>query len=304
MRTRRAFLFAFLAFLLASSAAPGVAAQKLVVSVQPLTIAVIHAERVADPVLSPAKTPQEQVFLYVTVTYPSTRVLYFDPSNIVLHSSAGANYYVQNYRGIDKLTAKELIRIPGAPPAGESGWLLFTVAVSDAVSLRVLYKESGHLSGGGSGTYIAAMSDVFTPQDSSKRDYAAASQPLLLAYILDEAVAAGYLRLSVAPLYTDGANTPLPGAALALLRRQTAQLNADQRAFDAVPAPGPTPLQYKKGVDNAFTAIATDLAKAAAVRDSAGWTAWYGAFQSHDKALADVYDAWPGPQLNAALQSS
>ncbi len=304
MPTRRLLFFAFLAVSLAPSPAPVMATQGPSTAPNPApTVAVIHAEPVAVSIPSPIKTPQEQLFLYVAVTYPSTRLLYFDPGNIVLHSSAGANYYTQSYSGTDKLTAKELIRLPGDPPASESGWLLFTVAVSDAVSLRLLYKESGHLPGGGSGTYVAAMSAVFTPQPSTKRAYAAASQPSLLAYLLDEAAVAGYLRLSVAPLYAGGTNGPLPGDALALLRRQAIRLGADRRAFDAVPASGSTPQHYKAGADAAFAAIAADLAQVGVVRDVAGWTAWYGALQSHDKVLADLYDAWPGPQLNAVLQS-
>jgi len=304
MQARWLPFFAFLAALLALSPTPAGAVQgPAAVFNQAPSMAVIHAEPVAVSIPGPIKGPQEQLFLYVAVTYPGSRLLYFDPHNIVLHNNAGVNYYTGSYSGTDKLTAKEMIRLPGDPPASESGWLLFTVAVSDAVSLRLLYKETGHIPGGGSGTYVAAASTVFTPQRSAKRDYAAAAQPLLLNDLLDEAVGAGYLRLSVAPLYANGGNGPVPGDALVLLRRQVIRLDADRRAFDAVPALGPTPLRYKADADAAFAAIAVDLDAAATVRDSAGWTAWYGAFQGHDKALADVYDAWPGPQIDAALQS-
>jgi hypothetical protein len=135
-----------------------------------------------------------------------------------------------------------------------------------------------------------------TPRPNLARLYAANAQRALDAYLCDEALAAGYIRMEVDPLYADGGNGALPGDVRARLQHLHAALRQDHRAFDLIATPNLAARRLKSDADRAFTAIEDAIAAGPALRRYTDWQAWNAAFTKDDRALADLYQIWPGPQ--------
>jgi len=73
-------------------------------------------------------------------------------------------------------------------------------------------------------------------------------------------------------------------------------LRQDHRAFDLIAAPTAEARRLKSSADSTFTAIEGAIATAPALRRYADWQAWNAALAQDDRALADLYQIWPGPQ--------
>jgi hypothetical protein len=102
--------------------------------------------------------------------------------------------------------------------------------------------------------------------------------------------------MEVDPLYADGGNGALPSDVRARLEHLRAALRQDHRAFDLVAAPNLEARHLKTDADRTFAAIEGAIAAAPALRRYADWYAWNAAFTIGDRALADFYQIWPGPQ--------
>jgi len=264
-----------------------------------LSLSMLHAEPAHLDSFGLPYKGQEQLFVKLNVSYQSAteRYFYFDPHNLVMTNITGTNFYPQGFIGSDQLTAKEMFVFNGQPTT-ENGWIFFSsLTITSAVGLRVLYKGITQAPTGGTEPYVAASTPPFNPIASPKRDYAVATQTALKTYLLDEALAVGYIRLHVAPLYQNGGGGGLPGGARAYLQTQYDQLVADHHTFDAVPATGKDPLLLKTSVDTAFTALEMTIAGIIAIHGPADWTTLQGALDTDDAAIDGLYQTWPGAQL-------
>ncbi len=264
-----------------------------------LSLSVLHAESVHLDSFGLPFIGQEQLFVKLNVSYQSATApyFYFDPHNLVMTNITGTNFYPQGFIGSDQLTSKEMIVFNGQPTT-ENGWIFFSsLTITNAVGLRVLYKGITQAPTGGTQPSVAAFTPPFNPVASPKRDYAVATQTRLKTYLLDEALAVGYIRVHVAPLYQNGGGGALPGGTRAYLQTQYDQLVADHHAFDAVPATGKDPLLVKTSVDTAFSALETTIGGVIAIHGPADWTTLQGALDTGDAAIDGLYQTWPGAQL-------
>jgi len=264
-----------------------------------LSLSVLHAEPVHLDSFGLPYKGQEQLFVKLNVSYQSATApyFYFDPHNLVMTNITGTNFYPQGFIGSNQLTSKEMFVLNNGQPTTENGWIFFSsLTITNAVGLRVLYKGITQAPTGGTQPYVAAMTPPFNPTASPKRDYAVATQTALKTYLLDEALAVGYIRVHVAPLYQNGGGA-LPGSMRAYLQTQHDQLVADHHAFDAVPATGKDPLLLKTSVDTAFTALETTIGGIIAIHGPGVWTTLQGALDTDDEAIDGLYQTWPGAQL-------
>ena len=102
--------------------------------------------------------------------------------------------------------------------------------------------------------------------------------------------------MEVDPLYADGGNGALPGDVRARLQHLRAVLKQDHHAFDLIATPNAEARRLKSDADSTFTTVEGAIAAARALRRYADWLAWNAAFTKDDRALADLYQIWPGPQ--------
>ena len=144
------------------------------------------------------KPTREEVFIYVDVRYSGADVLQLSPQNFRLADASGVEHSPQSYDGADPLKPEDLL---GA--AHVAGWLLFTMP-KGARNLSLVYQQSEQTQSGITLVTLLARTSPFTPRPSLTRLYAANAQRALDAYLLDEALAAGYIRMEVNPLYMDG----------------------------------------------------------------------------------------------------
>jgi len=236
------------------------------------------------------KPTREEVFIYVDVRYSGADVLQLSPQNFRLADASGVEHSPQSYDGADPLKPEDLL---GA--AHVAGWLLFTMP-KGARNLSLVYQQSEQTQSGITLVTLLARTSPFTPRPSLTRLYAANAQRALDAYLLDEAVATGYIRMEVDPLYADGGHGAVPGDVRARLQHMHTLLRQDHRVFDLVAAPTAAASRLKSNADSTFTAIEGAIATAPALRRYADWQAWHAALAQDDRALADLYQTWPGPQ--------
>jgi len=265
-----------------------------------LSLSMLHAEPVHLDSFGLPYKGQEQLFVKLNVSYQSATepYFYFDPHNLVMTNITGTNFYPQGFIGSDQLTSREMFALKKGQPTTENGWIFFsTLTITSAVGLQVLYKGITQAPTGGTEPYVAAMTPPFNPVASPKRDYAVATQTALKTYLLDEALAVGYIRVHVAPLYQNGAGGALSGGMRAYLQTQHDQLVADHHAFDAVPATGKDPLLLKTSVDTAFTALETTIGGIIAIHSPAAWTTLQPSLDTDDAAIDGLYQTWSGAQL-------
>lgn len=239
------------------------------------------------PLVAAIMPPQEELFIFAQVSYNGdSDVLHLNPGYFRLRDRSGVLQPPIPYAGVNPLLSQELVG-----PAHTQGWLLFALPITDTTNLMLVY-EQAH-----SGNIPAQLPRTlpFTPQPSAPRAYATAAQAALDGYLVDEALAAGYLELNINPGQT-GAALALTSADRAYLRRQLTRLAADHAAFDHS-APGDKVVKALKAqADHAFTAIEHDLAGLDSVHSAAQWAPWRAAFIGDDHALVDLYQAWPGAQ--------
>ncbi len=265
-----------------------------------LSLSMLHAEPVHLDSFGLPYKGQEQLFVKLNVSYQSATepYFYFDPHNLVMTNITGTNFYPQGFIGSDQLTPREMFALKKGQPTTENGWIFFsTLTITSAVGLQVLYKGITQAPTGGTEPYVAAMTPPFNPVASPKRDYAVATQTALKTYLLDEALAVGYIRVHVAPLYQNDGGGALSGSMRAYLQTQHDQLVADHHAFDAVPAMGKDPLLLKTSVDTAFTALETTIGGIIAIHSPAAWTTLQPSLDTDDAAIDGLYQTWPGAQL-------
>jgi hypothetical protein len=233
---------------------------------------------------------REELFVYVDVRYSGADVLHLSPQNFRIADASGAEHNPQSYDGSDPLKSEDLLGT-----AHVAGWLLFTMP-KGARNLSLVYQQSVQTQSGITLVALLARTSPFTPRPNLTRLYAANAQRALDAYLFDEALAAGYIRMEVDPLYTEGGNGALPGDVRARLQHLRAVLSQDHQAFDLVAASIAAARRLKSDADSTFTAIEGAIAAAPARRRYADWYAWHTVFTQHDRALADLYQIWPGPQ--------
>ena len=253
-----------------------------------LLIAARYVESV--PLDMMGKPTREELFIYVDVRYSGADVLQLRPQNFRLADASGVEHSPQSYDGADPLKSEDLLGT-----AHIAGWLLFTMP-KGARNLSLVYQQTEQTQSGITRVTLLARTSPITPQPNLTRLYAANAQRALDAYLRDEALAAGYIRMEVNPLYTDGGNGALPGDVRARLEHLHAVLRQDHQTFDLVAAPTAAARRLKSNADGIFTAIEGAIAAAPALRRYADWHAWHTAFTQHDRALADFYQDWPGPQ--------
>lgn len=255
------------------------------------------------PAPAPADSPVD-LFVYVKVRYSGADPLHFYAGDIGLRDASGV---VQSPQACDlsgKLSSKLLMSPP--PPAGPAtvrACLHYTVSTSGLASLALeyLYTEQASQSAPGvlyrvpAGVPAAKIPGAPTP----RRAYATATRPALRRYLLDEALAGGYIALNLDPLYAGGADATVPGTIRGYIAGQAARLAADHRAFLAVDASSPgvtSDPQTKKeraDVDGVLTAIDASLAALPALRANAQWAQWRATFALENDVLAGLYEAWP-----------
>jgi hypothetical protein len=233
---------------------------------------------------------REEVFIYVDVRYSGADVLQLSPQTFRLADASGVEHRPQSYDGADPLKSEDLVGT-----AHVTGWLLFTMPKGSR-NLSLVYQQSEQAQSGITRVTPLAQTAPFTPRPNLTRLYAANAQRALDAYLCDEALAAGYIRMEVDPLYMDGGNGALPGDVRAHLQHLRAALRQDHRAFDLIAAPTAEARRLKSDADSTFTDIEGAIAAAPALRHYADWHAWNAAFTKDDRALADLYQIWPGPQ--------
>jgi hypothetical protein len=275
-----------LALLLALAPAPGLSVHAQ--SASHLLIAARYVESV--PLDTMGKRRREEVFIYVDVRYSGADVLQLSPQNFRLADASGVEHSPQSYDGADPLKSEDLLG-----PAHVAGWLLFTMPKGTR-NLSLIYQQSEQTQSGTTLVTLLARTSPLTPRPNLARLYAANAQQALDAYLCDEALAAGYIRMEVDPLYADGGHGALPGDVRARLEHLHAALRQDHRAFDLVAAPTAAARRLKSDADRTFTAIEGALAAAPALRRYTDWRAWNATLAQDDRALADLYQIWPGPQ--------
>jgi hypothetical protein len=236
------------------------------------------------------KPTREEVFIYVDVRYSGADVLQLSPQNFRLADASGVEHSPQSYDGADPLKPEDLLGT-----AHVAGWLLFTMPKGSR-NLSLVYQQSEQTQSGTTVVTLLARTSPLTPRPNLARLYAANAQQALDAYLCDEALAAGYIRMEVDPLYADGGHGALPGGVRARLEHLRAVLRQDHRAFDLIATPNLEARRLKSDADRTFAAIEGAIAAAPALRRYADWHAWNAAFTEDDRALADLYQIWPGPQ--------
>src|SRR4051794_7898847 len=194
-----------------------------------LLIAARYVESV--PLDTMGNPNREELFIDVDVRYSGADVLHLSPQNFRLADDSGVEHGPQSYDGADPLKSKDLLG-----GAHVVGWLLFTMPKGSR-SLSLVYQQTEQTPSGLTLTTPLARTSPFTPRPNLTRLYAANAQQALDAYLLDEALAAGYIRMEVDPLYADGGNGGLPGDVRARLQHLRAVLTQDHRAFDLIAAP-------------------------------------------------------------------
>jgi hypothetical protein len=257
-------------------------------SASQLLIAARYVESV--PLDMMGRPAREELFIYVDVRYSGANVLHLSPQNFRLTDASGVEHIPQSYDGADPLKSEDLFST-----AHVSGWLLFTMPKGSR-NLSLVYQQSEQTQSGITQVTPLARTSPFTPRPNLSRLYAANAQQALDVYLLDEALAAGYIRMEVDPLYADGGNGALPGDLRAHLQHLHAVLRQDHRAFDLVATSTAAARRLKSKADSTFTAIEGAIAAAPALRRYADWQAWNAALAQDDRALADLYQIWPGPQ--------
>src|ERR687883_683243 len=131
------------------------------------------------------KPTREEVFIYVDVRYSGADVLQLSPQNFRLADARGVEHSPQSY--------------------DVAGPLLFTMP-KGARNLSLVYQQSEQTQSGITLVTLRARTAPFTPRPNLTRLYAANAQRALDAYLRDEALAAGYIRMEVDPLYMEGGN--------------------------------------------------------------------------------------------------
>lgn len=278
-RLARALVALALLIACASAASPRAAAKA------PWTMDITARQVEPASLTSVGVTKYEELFVYVTVHYNGPALLYLNPGNFRLLAANDNLLSPVSYDGPEPLKGIEIV-----DDAYVSGWLLFLVPTG-ATNLSLVYKQTQ--SGKGLTTSLV-FSPRFTPRASPRRDYGVSTQPALRAYLLDEALAAGYIQINVDPLDSGNGLVTIPASARGYLRQGRSALLRDHGAFDRIAAPGADAQRLKAAADAIFTAIEKDLAAGIALRQPADWQAWRATFAGHDRALANLYQTWPG----------
>lgn len=269
---------------LIASAAPAARAQG--VAPAPLVLAAREVE--PAPPLLPGDLKDESLFVFADLQYRGEGPLYMDVKQFRIVDAHGVAYYAQHYDGIQPMLPTELI-----PPASMAGWLVFTVP-SGATSLALGYELP---KSGKSNLPLVVRTLPFTPKLSATWRYALAARPVLRTYLLDEAQAAGYLRLQIGPVRFGGQSSAMPALDHAYLAGVRSTLSRDRAAFDRLAAPVAGARALKAQADRAFASVEATLGDVPAARNPGAWAAWQAAFSAADRALADDYQYWPGSML-------
>ena len=275
-------------------------------------LTVRKVERVAVPVppqsqaITTTPTPggsMEYLFVSAQLRYSGTSdVLHFYAGDIGLHDASGVIQLPQSCDPSVKLPSKTLIAsraTPAAPvtPAVAPACLRYMVSVNTATTMALWYTHTEQAAQGVTPTVYSILgpSVPYPPQESARRVYATATQPAFKAYLLDEALAGGYIALDVDPLYAGGSDATVPGPVLEKIRGQVAKLVDDRRAFLSVAAAADPDVQTERiDVDNVFkTILEQDLKAVSALRTYAQWAQWHTAFTADNSLLASLYDSWP-----------
>lgn len=258
-----------------------------------LTISAQRAEPVA---LAAMGAPQfEELFVYVAIHYSGPSVLNLDPWSFRLIDDADSLWTPVSYDGPGRLRGKELVG-----DAHLGGWLLFVIP-NGAANVALGYKQTQS----GKTLSTAFITDRrFTPHHSPARDYAVGTQPAFQAYLVDEALVAGYIRLNLDTLDSGNGAVAVLSSARAYLRNGRTTLLGDHGAFDRVAASGLDAQRLKARADAAFSAVEKDLSAVQTLRHAADWQPWRAAFTRDDHALADLYQAWPGLAWPVSLPPS
>lgn len=282
MSLLRAGMALLLPALLIASAAPATRAQTVV----PLVLAAREVE--PAPPLLPGDLKDESLFVFADLQYRGQGPLYMDVKQFRIVDAQGVAYYPQHYDGVQPMIPAELI-----PPASKAGWLVFTVP-SGAAPLALGYELSKTDK---SNLPLVVLTSRFTPRLSATWHYALSARPALRAYVLDEARAAGYVRLQIGPVRFAGQSSAMPALDRAYLASVRSTLRRDRAAFDGLAAPAPGARTLKAQADSAFVAVEAALGDVPTARNSGAWPAWQAAFSAADRALADAYQYWPGSML-------
>ena len=256
---------------------------------------------------TPAPAPADSsvdLFVYVKVRYTGTDPLHFYAGDIGLRDASGAVKPPQACDPSGKLSSTLLIS-PPAPggPATVRACLRYTVSANGLPSLVLEYLHTEQSSQNAAGTLYRVPVDVpaakVPAKPTPRRVYATATGPALRRYLLDEALAGGYIALNLDPLYADGADVAVPAATRAYIAGQATTLAADHRAFLAVDASSPSVTsdshtkKERADVDAVLKAIDASLAALPTLRTNAQWARWHATFALENDILAGLYEAGP-----------
>lgn len=255
-----------------------------------LYIAAVDAE--PGPPVVQSDVTNESLLVLADVRYRGPAPWWLNIYNFSVVTPNGVAYSPQSYDGVLPLRTEKMIS-----PGRDAGWLLFTIPKTDARNLTLTYELTLPKSDRSSSkTTVLIETRPFTPRLSPTWSYATAARQSLLAYVRDEAQVAGYLAMAAGTLFNAGRSVSVAMVDRRYLRQALTLLRNDHSAFDRVAASGAA-AGLKARANAAFTAIETDLTAVASIRTSDAWTAWQASFAADNRALADVYQNWPGSSL-------
>lgn len=249
-----------------------------------VTITLLQAEPV--PLIGPGDPSYQSLLVRVRLQYLGTDVLWVGASDFRIVDASGLTYTPQTIQGRDALTSREIV----GPGATYSGWLLFDIPKGLA-PLRVGFRLS---KSNKSETVPLVSSKPFTPVASPLWLYALAARPALQQYLHDAALVAGYIRLQVERVYLETPSLDLSALDRSLVRRSLQQLIADRGALDEVAAKDDLGRRLRAQADAVCGAVESDLSALLDMQPSGDASTWRATFDEHDRALADLYEHWPG----------
>jgi hypothetical protein len=247
-------------------------------------VTLLQAEPV--PLIGPGDPGYQSLFVRVRLKYTGADVLWVAASDFRIVDASGLTYTPQAIQGPGVLTSREVV----GPDATYDGWLLFDIPKGLA-PLRVGFRLS---KSNKSESVPLVSTKPFTPVSSPLWLYALAAQPALQQYLDDAALIAGYIRLQVERVYLRDASFDLSALDKSMVRRSLHQLVADHSTLDEVGAKDALARHLRAQVDGVCGSIESDLSALLAMQPSDYPSAWRTTFDEDDRALADLYEHWPG----------
>ncbi|HZS92960.1 MAG TPA: hypothetical protein VFE42_36410 [Chloroflexota bacterium] len=249
-----------------------------------VTITLLQAEPV--PLIGPGDPSYQSLLVRVRLTYLGTDVLWVGASDFRIVDASGLTYTPQTIQGRDALTSREIV----GPRANYTGWLLFDIPKGLA-PLQVGFRLS---KSNKSETVPLVSTKPFTPVASPLWLYALAARPALQQYLDDAALVAGYIRLQVERVYLETPSLDLSALDRSLVRRSLQQLIADRGALDEVAVKDDLGRRLRAQADAVCRSMESDLSALLDMQPSGDASTWRATFDEHDRALADLYEHWPG----------